>query len=147
MRRAFFFASSALALALAALACGSSSSPSPSDSDGGTTSSSSSSTSSGGSSCQDLAAKSTGLIEKQCLTDSECAITTKYECCVVYFGIRKDNKAAYEAAYTDYQKSCPDNRGCQCQDHAEADAGAPAPSADKVTVSCDFGKCTAHAVP
>jgi hypothetical protein len=82
---------------------------------------------------------------KDCASSAECAVTQVYSCCVVYTGIRQDEKAAFESALSEHDTACPDLRGCQCEDHTETNEPVvvqtpPLP----VSATCDNGKCTAH---
>ena len=65
------------------------------------------------------------LLGKDCTSSDQCAVTTVYNCCIVYTGIRADAKAAFESAQADHTRACPDLRGCQCQDHTETNELVP----------------------
>jgi len=95
--------------------------------------------------CADLAARAAALLVKDCTASDQCAVTTVYNCCTVYTGIRADAKAAFESAQADHTLACPDLRGCQCQDHTETNELVPVHQPPlPVSATCDLGKCTAH---
>jgi hypothetical protein len=95
--------------------------------------------------CVDLAARAAALLVKDCTSSNQCAVTTVYNCCTVYTGIRADAKAAFESAQADHTRACPDLRGCQCQDHTETNELVPVQQPPlPVSATCDVGKCTAH---
>jgi hypothetical protein len=99
----------------------------------------------GSTTCADLSARAAALLIKACTSSDECAVTTVYNCCSVYTGIRSDAKAAFESAQADHTRTCPDLRGCQCQDHTETDELVPLQQPPlPVSATCDLGKCTAH---
>ena len=96
-------------------------------------------------SCPDLAARAAALLVKDCTSTADCAVTQVYNCCTVYTGIRQDKKAAFELAQADHDRTCPDLRGCQCQDHTETNELVPVQQPPlPVTATCDNSKCTAH---
>jgi hypothetical protein len=95
--------------------------------------------------CADLAARAAALLVKDCTSSDQCVVTTVYNCCTVYTGIRADGKAAFESAQAAHSKACPDLRGCQCQDHTETNELVPIQTPPlPVSATCDAGKCTAH---
>ena len=95
--------------------------------------------------CADLAARAAALLIKDCTSSEQCAVTTVYNCCTVYTGIRADAKAAFESAQAVHDRACPDLRGCQCQDHTETNELVPVQQPPlPVSATCDVGKCTAH---
>jgi hypothetical protein len=95
--------------------------------------------------CEDLAARAAGLLVKDCTSSDQCAVTTVYNCCTIYTGIRADAKAAFESAQSDHDRACPDLRGCQCQDHTETNELVPIETPPlPVSATCDVGECTAH---
>jgi hypothetical protein len=99
----------------------------------------------GAASCADLAARAAALLVKDCTSSDQCAVTTVYNCCTVYTGIRTDTKTAFEAAQAAHDLACPDLRGCQCQDHTETNELVPIQQPPlPVSATCDAGKCTAH---
>ena len=99
----------------------------------------------GATTCADLAARAAALLSKDCTSSDQCAVTTVYNCCTVYTGIRADAKAAFESAQADHTRACPDLRGCQCQDHTETNELVPLHQPPlPVSATCDLGKCTAH---
>jgi hypothetical protein len=99
----------------------------------------------GAATCADLAARAATLLVKDCTSSDQCAVTTVYNCCTVYTGIRANAKAAFESAQGDHTRACPDLRGCQCQDHTETNELVPVKQPPlPVSATCDLGKCTAH---
>lgn len=99
----------------------------------------------GAATCADLAARAAALLVKDCTSSDQCAVTTVYNCCTVYTGIRADAKAAYESAQAAHDRACPDLRGCLCQDHTETNELVPIQQPPlPVSATCDVGKCTAH---
>jgi hypothetical protein len=99
----------------------------------------------GATACADLAARAAALLVKNCASSADCAVTTVYNCCTVYTGIRADAKAAFESAQAEHDRACPDLRGCQCQDHTETNELVPIQQPPlPVSATCDLGKCTAH---
>jgi hypothetical protein len=113
--------------------------------DGGAGGSAGGSGDGGATTCADLAARAAALLDKDCTASDQCAVTTVYNCCTVYTGIRADAKAAFEAAQADHTRACPDLRGCQCQDHTETNELVPVQQPPlPVSATCDAGKCTAH---
>ena len=95
--------------------------------------------------CAELAARAATLLVKDCASSDQCAVTTVYNCCTVYTGIRADAKAAFASAQEDHARACPDLRGCQCQDHTETNELVPVQQPPlPVSATCDLGKCTAH---
>jgi len=95
--------------------------------------------------CADLAARAAALLGKDCTASDQCTVTTVYNCCTVYTGIRADAKAAFESAQAEHTRACPDLRGCQCQDHTETNELVPLHQPPlPVSATCDLGKCTAH---
>jgi hypothetical protein len=98
-----------------------------------------------GATCADLEAAMRAAIVKDCTSAAACAVTSVYDCCEVYTGIRADKKAAFEALRDDYNRRCPDLRGCGCQDHTETgESVAPQQPPLVVVATCDANKCTAH---
>ena len=99
----------------------------------------------GATACADLAARAAALLVKDCTMSDQCAVTTVYNCCTVYTGIRADAKAAFESAQAAHDRACPDLRGCQCQDHTETNELVPMQQPPlPVSATCDLGKCAAH---
>lgn len=99
----------------------------------------------GATTCADLAARAAALLVKDCTSSDQCAVTTVYNCCTIYTGIRADAKAAFESAQAAHDRACPDLRGCQCQDHTETNELVPVQQPPlPVSATCDVGKCTAH---
>jgi hypothetical protein len=95
--------------------------------------------------CAELAARAAALLSKDCTSSDQCAVTTVYNCCTVYTGIRADAKATFESAQADHTRACPDLRGCQCQDHTETNELVPVHQPPlPVSATCDVGMCTAH---
>jgi len=99
----------------------------------------------GATTCADLAARAAALLDKDCTASDQCSVTTVYNCCTVYTGIRTDARSAFESAQADHMRSCPDLRGCQCQDHTETNELVPLHQPPlPVSATCELGKCTAH---
>jgi hypothetical protein len=99
----------------------------------------------GAATCADLAARAAALLVKDCMASDQCAVTTIYNCCTVYTGIRADAKAAFESAQAAHDRACPDLRGCACVDHTETNELVPIQQPPlPVSATCDAGKCTAH---
>lgn len=96
--------------------------------------------------CADLAAGVAAALDKACASTDECAVTTIYNCCTVYTGIRKDKKSSFETLQAVHDKACPDMSGCGCQDHTEGGDPVPAQQPPQtIAARCDTGRCTAHA--
>jgi hypothetical protein len=96
-------------------------------------------------SCDDLAARESAALVKECGTSDDCAVTIVYGCCAISTGIRKDRKGDFEAAQAAYGAACPNSRGCGCADSTETgDSTAPTQPPVVVVATCDLGQCTAH---